>query len=268
MSLKLKISWKCYFSFVFPQCLLISYFTNTVTSVLIQANSPCNKTELNEFQGTITSPEYSALEQGGVECESEILSAPNSALRITILYLDISEDDNCPEPPCCSHHHLSITWDGGSVLLCRRNTTERTFTVFQRLTSIKYFSARTMKQDQGFKITYTIEKNTCQSNEFSCKNGGCYPASSFCNGIKDCEDGSDEINCFHESHISRYDSLKKKMEHANQYIEDQEICKEGSVRCLFSPDHCYFPTTDLCDGKFDCPKGEDEVGCGKCFVYK
>ena len=36
---------------------------------------------------------------------------------------------------------------------------------------------------------------SCQSHVFACASGECVLLSDQCNGVKDCEDGSDELNC-------------------------------------------------------------------------
>lgn len=69
---------------------------------------------------------------------------------------------------------------------------------------------------------YVSEKQ-CGPEEKECNFGGiCLPATDWCNGITDCPDASDEVNCSCTDHIN----------------EDR-----------------------LCDGYFDCPTGEDELGC-------
>jgi len=35
----------------------------------------------------------------------------------------------------------------------------------------------------------------CSSNEFTCWNGTCIPSSEHCDGIRNCTDDSDEIEC-------------------------------------------------------------------------
>lgn len=36
---------------------------------------------------------------------------------------------------------------------------------------------------------------TCDVNEFTCKDGQCIASHFYCDSIKDCRDGSDEIDC-------------------------------------------------------------------------
>ena len=40
-------------------------------------------------------------------------------------------------------------------------------------------------------------------------------------------------------------------------------CPKGQSLCNSVTRHCFTPTIDLCNGVFNCPLGEDEVGCGK-----
>lgn len=64
---------------------------------------------------------------------------------------------------------------------------------------------------------------------FVCTSGECVSQSSVCNNKVECRDASDEISC---SCVNRIDEDRK------------------------------------CDGYFDCPYGEDELGCaGNLYVY-
>lgn len=44
-------------------------------------------------------------------------------------------------------------------------------------------------------IIYLASENYCNSDEFKCNDGGCISNEFFCNGQKDCDDGSDELSC-------------------------------------------------------------------------
>lgn len=74
-----------------------------------------------------------------------------------------------------------------------------------------------------------LENELCADNEKLCAHKSqCIKSAAWCDGIINCIDRSDEVNC----------SCKERM--------DKE---------------------KLCDGYFDCPDGEDEEGCfGKTFT--
>lgn len=84
--------------------------------------------------------------------------------------------------------------------------------------------------------TVVAEVNTCDLNEFTCKNSQCIPLSYYCDSIEDCDDGSDELNC-------------PVCHPPNQiFCAPLSQCLSSSVRC---------------DGTKDCPDGSDERDCGK-----
>ncbi|XP_026845949.1 basement membrane-specific heparan sulfate proteoglycan core protein [Drosophila persimilis] len=76
---------------------------------------------------------------------------------------------------------------------------------------------------------------SCASNQFRCHNGDCVPYSSTCDGIPQCRDGSDELEC------------------------------GGSLECLPSQFRCNngqcVSATVRCNGKTDCQDSSDEQNC-------
>lgn len=75
----------------------------------------------------------------------------------------------------------------------------------------------------------------CLPGMFICKSGFCIRAASVCNGIRECSDGSDELNC----------GIRNK-------------CPLGKFAC--SNGRCV-SASDVCDGYNDCGDRSDETNC-------
>ncbi|ESO96718.1 hypothetical protein LOTGIDRAFT_68388, partial [Lottia gigantea] len=78
------------------------------------------------------------------------------------------------------------------------------------------------------------ETRTCSEEEFTCNNGRCVPMAFKCDGHNDCQDFSDEFNC--------------------------KQCKDTEFMCSLTPLQCIAKQL-LCDGHDDCGEGTDEINC-------
>nr|XP_035929566.1 low-density lipoprotein receptor-related protein 1-like isoform X4 [Halichoerus grypus] len=115
----------------------------------------------------------------------------------------------------------------------------------------------------------------CTPSSVPCRNGeGCVSQEYLCDGKPDCQDGSDEGDCFRFcNRPGVFQCLNR-----NQCIEEKYHC-DGAQQCSDGSDElgCWKPTEDcslrcdnktrcipkswLCDGNADCSDKRDEQGC-------
>lgn len=80
----------------------------------------------------------------------------------------------------------------------------------------------------------------CEVTEFTCKNKFCVSIDMYCDGINDCGDNSDEVDCVD--------------------------CGPNEMPC--QPKNSCIPLTEYCDGIQNCPDGTDENDCIKVQCNK
>lgn len=109
-----------------------------------------------------------------------------------------------------------------------------------------------------------INVEVCERpDNFKCENDVCTKLAYVCNGIKDCEDGSDEINCGRKQ-INSYFSIGAS--YFNLSISDYNLCRGPWYLCHDNKT-CISGVTFLCDKTPDCPHGDDEHNCDSEYSH-
>jgi hypothetical protein len=112
----------------------------------------------------------------------------------------------------------------------------------------------------------------CKQDEFPCLiSEQCIPMSGRCNGIKECKDGTDEIDCDICPADNFFCRKSQKCIPATERCdgitqcpqgEDEQLCKRTSSQLYMCENRQTQIARDLvCDGKPDCPDGSDEKYC-------
>ena len=113
--------------------------------------------------------------------------------------------------------------------------------------------------EKMFGLTFTTTARTtilqdsnpdCIEDKFRCGDGSCLPSRLVCDGLTDCNDGSDESDCSQENK-STTSTTEKAINDVQKCTKEEFQCDNGS--CISS--------RWVCDGLSDCIDESDERDC-------
>ena len=98
----------------------------------------------------------------------------------------------------------------------------------------------------------------CLSGHFACYDGTCILEHYVCDGITDCPDNTDEVDCGHVCYFSDENIATGRKDCFSSCISPDCTCKKLYIHCQLGG--C-IPWSRVCDGVNDCPNHEDEQVC-------
>lgn len=127
-----------------------------------------------------------------------------------------------------------------------------------------------------------VRAASCLADQFRCSSSGfCIPSNQKCDGIVDCPDRDDEVDCatppppgfvlffslflfvwraFYFFHFFRLPSFLQRPKNSNLIEFCATVCTEYQFRCR---DGTCLDSRRRCDARYDCPDESDEEDCGK-----
>ncbi|ELT91488.1 hypothetical protein CAPTEDRAFT_107051, partial [Capitella teleta] len=123
----------------------------------------------------------------------------------------------------------------------------------------------------------------CTDVSYQCQDGKCISMTQYCDFHDDCDDRSDEINCYrppcnmsNEWMCSNAQciAIEKRCDLLVDCVDSSDELKCGDWPCptefLKCPSSFCIPPQMVCNGLDDCLNGEDEIDCGQyaCMIAK
>ncbi|XP_037773169.1 LDL receptor repeat-containing protein egg-1-like [Penaeus monodon] len=99
---------------------------------------------------------------------------------------------------------------------------------------------------------------------------GCYPLSGKCDGLIQCNDGSDELQC------SCFERMYSAGKHCDSYPDCPDFsdergcdgCSPGELSCKENGTITCVPESAVCDGRSDCADNSDEKLCSRLSQWQ
>ncbi|KAK9687021.1 Low-density lipoprotein receptor domain class A [Popillia japonica] len=196
----------------------------------VQNQYNCGSTIVNSANGIIMSPDYATINSTEIFCRWTIYSS-YKLLHLKITYLDIGNCNNC-----CDSNYLKIFNRRQELARYCNNREPQDVLLKEKFLILDFRANNYTALNKGIKLEYSSEPMSCKNDQFKCiEEEVCISKKRKCDGIFDCEDHSDEVNCTR--------------------------CSVGQAACDYSSTFCFSPTSQRCDGTVDCPGAEDELNC-------
>ncbi|CAK8680120.1 unnamed protein product [Clavelina lepadiformis] len=144
---------------------------------------------ITEDNGSISSPNYPDDYNNNLNCNWTIVAPPEKLIEVKFIDFQLEACyDNLADSVTIydgDEQYTGAPFCGTNKPIDFESSTSRVIVVFTSDVSIT---------TKGFLTQWTF-KDRCQADQYRCWNGLCIPASQQCNGVNNCADDSDEIEC-------------------------------------------------------------------------